>query len=242
MSELLLAESVAAAASVAEAVAPLVALFLAFQFFWLKLPHRQVIDVLIGTAMASAGLFLFLLGMEIGFLPFGRAIGSAFGALDRPILFAFVGTILGLLTAWGEPAVRVLADQIEEASNGSIRKSMVLAAICAGVAFCVGLGVVRISLGIPLLWLVAPGYVLVIVLMWLSDSDFTAIAVDAGGVATGPLTNTFLLALAMGASVSMGDQDPIAHGLGLVALISLAPIIAVMMLGFLIRRAERQER
>ncbi|WP_457797577.1 DUF1538 family protein [Methylocystis sp. S23] len=138
--------------------------------------------------------------------------------------------------------MRVLADQIEEASNGSIRKSMVLAAICAGVAFCVGLGVVRISLGIPLLWLVAPGYVLVIVLMWLSDSDFTAIAVDAGGVATGPLTNTFLLALAMGASVSMGDQDPIAHGLGLVALISLAPIIAVMMLGFLIRRAERQER
>lgn len=99
MSKTLVTESVAALASVLEAVAPLVGLFLAFQLLWLKLPRKQVIDVLIGTVMASAGLFLFLLGMEIGFLPFGRAIGTAFGALNQPALFVAVGTVLGFLTA-----------------------------------------------------------------------------------------------------------------------------------------------
>lgn len=241
MSKSLLMESVAALASVVEGVAPLVALFLVFQFLLLKLPRKQVFDVLIGTAMASAGLFLFLLGMEIGFLPFGRAIGIAFGMLNQTAFFVAVGTLLGFLTAWGEPAVRVFADQVEDASNGSIHKVMVLWAICIGVALCVGLGVARVSTGIPLLYLLAPGYFLVIVLMWRSDADFTAIAVDAGGVATGPLANSFLLALSMGASTAMGDQDPIAHGLGLVALISLAPIISVMILGFLVRRIKERE-
>jgi hypothetical protein len=239
--EELLTESLAALASVTEAVAPLVALFLAFQFLWLRLPSKQVAEVLVGTAVASAGLFLFLLGMEIGFLPFGRAIGTAFGASDRPVLFVVVGVILGFLTAWGEPAVRVLADQIEEATNGSIHKSMVLMATCVGVAICVGLGVVRILLGIPLLYILAPGYLLVLLLMWRCDAEFVAIAVDAGGVATGPLANSFLLALAMGASVAMGDQDPITHGLGLVALISLAPIISVMTLGLLLRGTKTRE-
>jgi hypothetical protein len=235
MIERVAAESLAALLSVMEAVAPLAALFLIFQFLWLRLPGRQVVDVLVGTAMASAGLFLFLLGMEIGFLPFGKAIGMAFGELKQSALFIAVGVVLGFLTAWGEPAVRVLADQVEELSNGSIPKILMLLAIGVGVALCVGLGVARLIFGIPLLYLLAPGYLLAIALMWRSDRQFVVIAADAGGVATGPLANTFLLALAMGASVTIGDQDPIAHGLGLVALISLAPVISVMALGFLVR-------
>lgn len=238
----LLAESYATFLSVAEAVAPLVGLFLLFQFLWLRLPGRQVIDVLIGTGLASAGLFLFLLGMETGFLPFGRAIGMAFGAMDQKALFIATGVALGFFTAWGEPAVRVLSDQIEDASNGAIPRVLVLLAICIGVALCVGLGVARIIFGIPLLYLLGPGYLLAIALLWRSDPQYVVIAVDAGGVATGPLANTFLLALAMGASVTMGDQNPIAHGLGLVALISLAPVISVMTLGFLMgRKAKGRE-
>jgi hypothetical protein len=233
MMEMLLAESYATLISVAEAVAPLVGLFLLFQFGWLRLPRRQVIDVLIGAGLASVGLFLFLLGMETGFLPFGRAIGMAFGAMNQKTLFILTGVALGFFTAWGEPAVRVLADQVEEASNGSIARMLVLLAICIGVALCVGLGVARIIFAIPLLYLLGPGYLLAIALMWRSDPQYVAIAVDAGGVATGALSNSFLLALAMGASVTIGDQNPIAHGLGLVALISLAPVISVMTLGFL---------
>jgi hypothetical protein len=233
MMETLLAESYATLMSVAEAVAPLVGLFLLFQFGWLRLPRRQVIDVLIGTGLASVGLFLFLLGMETGFLPFGRAIGMAFGAMNQKALFILAGVALGFFTAWGEPAVRVLADQVEDASNGAIARMLVLLAICIGVALCVGLGVARIIFGIPLLYLLGPGYLLAIALMWRSDPQYVSIAVDAGGVATGALSNSFLLALAMGASVTIGDQNPIAHGLGLVALISLAPVISVMTLGFL---------
>jgi hypothetical protein len=146
-----------------------------------------------------------------------------------------LGFLLGFLTAWGEPSVRILADQVEEASSGSIRQSTVLHAICTGVALIVGLGMLRIVYDIPLLYILIPGYMLVLVIIWFSDKEFLSIAVDAGGVATGPMANTFLLALALGISSSMGDQDPIVHGLGLVALIALAPIISVTVLGFVLK-------
>ncbi len=237
------AEEISATAwSVTVAIAPLVVLFLIFQVFLLRLPRREVADILKGTAIAAVGLFLFLLGLGIGFLPFGRLVGEALGTLDRVWLLALIGLLLGFFTTWGEPAVRILADQVEDASNGSIRGPLVLYAICIGVALWVALGMLRIAYGIPLLYLVMPGYALVIVLMRFSDSDFAAIAADSGGVATGPLANTFLLALALGVSASLGDQDPILHGLGFVALIALAPIISVMALGFLMRTATRQRK
>lgn len=234
MSGTWLEEMEATALSVAIAIGPLVVLFLLFQVFLLKLPGREVADILKGTAIAAVGLFLFLLGIGVGFLPFGRAVGEALGALGQTWLFVLVGLLLGLFTAWGEPAVRILADQVEAASGGSIRGPLVLYAICLGVSLWVGFGMLRIAHAIPLLYLLVPGYLLVIGLMWLSDRNFVAIAVDAGGVATGPLANSFLLALALGASASMGDQDPIIHGFGFVALIALAPILSVMVLGMLI--------
>ncbi len=238
----LIAEIADAARSVAIAVVPLAVLFLVFQVFLLGLPRKQVADILKGTVIAAVGLFLFLLGVAIGFLPFGRAIGMALIALDHVWLFG-VGMLLGFLTALGEPAIRILAGQVEEASNGSIHKSMVIYAICAGVALWVGLGLLRISFGVSLLYLLVPGYLLVLVLIALTDRDYLAIAVDAGGVATGPLSNSFLLALALGASAAMAGQDPIILGLGFVALIALAPIISVMILGLVIRfRSRRQEK
>jgi len=222
------------------AVTPLVLLFLLFQVFLLRLPLKQVADVLKGVLIAAAGLFLFLVGVGIAFLPFGRAVGEALGALEHTWLFAAIGVLLGFLTAWGEPAVRVLADQVEDASNGSIRSTMVLLAICMGVAVWVGIGMLRISHGIPLLWLLVPGYGLVLLLMGFSSREFVAIAADAGGVATGPLANSFLLALALGASSSAGGQDPILDGFGLVSLIALAPIMSVMALGLLVELKMRK--
>lgn len=222
------------------AVTPLVLLFLLFQVFLLRLPLKQVADVLKGVLIAAAGLFLFLVGVGIAFLPFGRAVGEALGALEHTWLFAAIGVLLGFLTAWGEPAVRVLADQVEDASNGSIRSTMVLLAICMGVAVWVGIGMLRISHGIPLLWLLVPGYGLVLLLMGFSSREFVAIAADAGGVATGPLANSFLLALALGASSSAGGQDPILDGFGRVSLIALAPIMSVMALGLLVELKMRK--
>lgn len=221
--------------SVVTAVLPLVILFIVFQMLMLKLPRRYFFNILKGTLIASVGLLLFIQGVHIGFLPFGRAIGEALGALPHRWLLMPFGFLLGFLTTWGEPSVRILADQVEEASSGSIRQSTVVYSICLGVAFFVGLGLLRIGYNIPLLSILIPGYILVIMITWFSEKEFVSIAVDAGGVATGPMANTFLLALAFGISSSMGDQDPIIHGLGLVALIAMAPIISVMVFGFIIR-------
>jgi hypothetical protein len=226
--------------SVTIAVVPLAILFLLFQVFLLRLPRREVADILKGTVIAAIGLFLFLLGIAIGFLPFGRLIGAALAALDQIWLFVLAGLLLGFVTTWGEPAVRILAQQVEEASNGSIRGPVVLLAVCLGVALWVGLGLIKIAFGIPLMYLLVPGYTLVILLMWGSERDFVAVAVDAGGVATGPLANTFLLAFALGASAAMEGQNPVVDGLGFVALIALAPIISVMTLGFFFRPKTRE--
>lgn len=227
------------ALGVLAAVLPLVLLFLLFQVLMLKLPRRYVLDILLGTLLASVGLLLFLQGVHIGFLPFGRAAGEALGKLQQSWLLVPFGCLLGFLTAWGEPSVRILADQVEEASSGSIRQRSVLYAVCSGVAFFVGLGMLRMTSNIPLLYILIPGYLLVIVMTWFSDREFLAIAIDSGGVATGPMANTFLLALALGVSSAVRDQDPILHGFGLVALIALAPIISVMGLGFIITIKKR---
>jgi len=229
------------AVSVALAVLPLVALFTAFQVLFLRLPHREVSRIAAGTILASAGLFLVLVGLSIAFLPFGRAIGEAAGAMPHKWLLAPFGIVLGFVTTWGEPAVRILADQVEDASTGSIRRSLVLWTICLGVAAAVGLGMVRIGYGIPLMYFLVPGYLAVIGIMWFSEKGFVSIAIDAGGVATGPLANSFLLALALGASSAAGHADPLVHGFGLVALIALAPVVAVMALGILVRWKERRK-
>ena len=232
----LMSEVASDARGVLVAVTPLVVLFLVFQIFLLNLPLRQVADILKGTLIAAAGLLLFLVGIGVAFLPFGRAVGAALGAMDSTALFVAIGLALGFVTAWGEPGVRILASQVEHASNGSIRGPMVLYAVCAGVAVWVGIGVLRINYAVPLLYLLVPGYALVIALLWFSSNEFVAIAADAGGVATGPLANSFLLALALGASSSTGDQQPILNGFGLVSLIAVAPVMSVLLLGLLVNR------
>jgi hypothetical protein len=148
---------------------------------------------------------------------------------------------LGFVTAWAEPAVGILAGEVEKATGGSIPRRLVLAAICIGVALFVGVGMARIVWDVPLLYVLFAGYGAVLALMRFTDREFVAIAADAGGVATGPIANSFLLAFALGASSAMGGQDPLVQGLGLVALIALAPIVSVMTLGVLVRRQQRKE-
>jgi hypothetical protein len=231
----LLADLIRTASGVALAVLPLAGLFAVFQLLFLRLPRKEISRIATGTLMASVGLFLFLLGIGIGFMPFGRTIGKTIGAIPQTWLLAIFGAFLGFATTWGEPAVRILADQVEQASAGTIRRSVVLTAVCAGVAVAVAIGMLRITYDWPLFWIVAPGYTVAVALIWLSDRSFVAIAVDAGGVATGPLANTFLLALGFGVAAAVAGRDPLVHGLGLAALIALAPIISVMLLGFVVR-------
>jgi len=230
-----LAELVRTARGVALAVLPLAALFALFQLLFLRLPRTEIARIVTGTLMASVGLFLFLLGAGIAFMPFGRMIGATLGSMSQAWLLLVFGGVLGFVTTWGEPSVRILADQVEQASAGAIRQRVVLVAICIGVAFAVGIGVLRIVYDLPLAWILVAGYALTIALIWLSDRTFVAIAIDSGGVATGPLANTFLLALAFGVAAAVPNRDPFVHGLGLVALIALAPIVSLMFLGLVVR-------
>lgn len=223
-------------ASVVTALLPLVALFLVFQVFLLDLPRSDVKRILVGTAISGVGLFLFLLGVAIGFMPAGTAIGQALGSLESKWLLFPAGAFLGFVTTWGEPAVRILAEQVDDASNGSIKRGLVVTAVAAGVSVSVGLGLLRIAYGIPLLYLLVPGYLLVLLVLRKSNPEFVAIAVDAGGVATGPLATSSLLALALGTAGAVGG-DPMVQGLGLVALIALAPVVSVMAVGLFVGRA-----
>jgi hypothetical protein len=228
------------ALDVVAAVLPLTVLFLLFQVAFLRIPWREVAGMLVGLAVAAVGLLLFLAGVAVAYVPFGRAIGTALASIESSWLVALIGLALGLATAWGEPAIHILADQVEEASAGSITRSLVVAAICVGVAVAGAAGLMRIVYDIPILYLLVPGYALVILMMWFTDRNFAAIAADAGGVATGPLANTFLLAVALGTSAGMGDRNPLVGGFGLAALISVAPIVSVMAVGIMVRQKQRR--
>jgi hypothetical protein len=229
------------ALEVLRALAPLVVLFVIFQLRVLKLPKGYVLNLIKGVAIALAGLVIFLQGVRVGFLPAGEALGKVLGVMKASQLLVPLGFSLGFLTTWGEPAVRVLSDQIEEASAGSLRKNIVLITIALGVASFVALGMVKLIHGFPLTYVIIPGYALAIGLMWISDKVFLSIAFDAGGVATGPLAVTFLLAVAVGIASSMEGRDPIADGFGLIALIALAPILSVMILGLVYRTKLREK-
>ena len=220
---------------VVQAVIPLLAILAIFQALFLKLPTSYIINLLKGILISTVGLILFLLGVQIGFLPYGQAIGEALGEFTHKWLAIPFGFLLGFITTWSEPAVRILCNQVEEASVGVIRKRTVLYAICIGVAFFVALGMARIVYGIPILYILLPGYALAILMLWFTKKDFIGIAFDAGSVATGPMANTFLLGLGLGLASAVGSQNMMIYGLGLVALIALAPIISVMMLGIIMR-------
>lgn len=146
-----------------------------------------------------------------------------------------LGFPLGFLATFAEPAVRVLCYQVESSSGGYVRSRLMLYTLSVCVAFLVALGMAKIVYGIPFMYIIIPGYLLVLVLLYLSDRDFIGMAFVAGGVATGPMAVTFLMSVAVGAASATGKGYSLADGFGLIALIALAPIIFVMFLGIIIR-------
>ena len=222
-----------------QALAPLLVLFIIFQLLVLKLPRSYVFNLIKGALLALVGLALFLQGVKIGFFPAGQAIGEMLGTVRIQWLLIPFGFMMGFLATWGEPAVRILGEQVEEASSGSIRKSIVLYTISGGVALFIAIGMVKIIYGIPLLWIIIPGYVLAMAMLRFSDKSVIAIAFDAGGVATGPMAVTFLMAIAVGIASSIQGRDPVIDGFGLIALIALAPILTILTLGLILRMKTR---
>ncbi|ABN56679.1 MULTISPECIES: DUF1538 domain-containing protein [Methanoculleus] len=229
------------ALEVVQALLPLLIFFAVFQVLYLKLPRVYVVNLAKGVLLASIGMVLFLQGVNVAFLPAGREIGEAVAAFDQRWLLIPFGFFLGFLATYAEPAVRVLGYQVEESSSGYIGESLILYTLSFAVAVSVALGMARLVYGIPLLWLLIPGYLLVIILLLFTEKEFVGIAFDSGSVATGPMAVTFLLSLAVGVAAGIEGRNPVVDGFGLIALIALAPILSVLMLGILYRRTRGED-
>jgi hypothetical protein len=215
------------------ALTPLIVVFLIFQAFFLKLPRERVVQVLSGMLLTFAGLAFFLQGVYVGFFPVGTALGEALGALTRPWILIPIGFLLGFVATVAEPAVRVLSYQVARVSAGYIKERVLLYTLSLGVAVSVALAMVRIIFGIPLWYILIPGYILALGLIRFSSPTFVSVAYDSGGVATGPMAVTFVMALAVGVAQAMEGRDPLIEGFGLIALVALAPILSVMILSLI---------
>lgn len=220
---------------VLQALIPLVFFFMIFQILSLKLPKEYILNLSKGIIITLIGMILFFQGVKIAFFPVGQQIGEFFGSLEHIWLLIPFGFVLGFLAVYAEPAVRVLCHQIEDSSSGYIRGSFILYSLSFGVAISVSIGMARIVYGIPFQPIIICGYLLAIALMWFTDKDFIGIAIDSGAVSTGPMAVTFLMSLAVGVAEAIGGRDPIVEGFGLIALISLTPILMVMILGVIFR-------
>jgi len=224
-----------------QALGPLAVVLAAVFLLFFRDVQRDVLWTMIkGVAIAAVGLTIFLIGVRIGFIPYANEMGSLLAREHSSAVLIVAGFALGLAATLAEPAVRILAGQVDRFSSGYLKERTILYTIALGVAVSVALNMVRVRYGIPLIYIVGPGYLLVIVLTAFSHASFTAIAFDAGGVATGPMAVTFVMTLAVGAASGVG-ADPATEGLGLVALVAMAPIVSVLLLGLVYKPPWRRE-
>ncbi|WP_277680346.1 DUF1538 domain-containing protein [Gracilibacillus dipsosauri] len=223
------------------ALAPLAILFLFFQFFYLRLPTRRLLDIGTGFLLTFLGLSIFLQGVHVGFLPIGEIMGQKLGSMSNKWILLPIGFIIGFFVIYAEPAVAVLIKQVEKVSGGYIPGKILLYTLSIGVGFAIIAAFTRIFIGISLWYFIVPGYIIALIMVKFSSKTFTSIAFDSGGVATGPMTATFLLALFVGVASVTDGRDPLLDGFGMVALVALAPILSVLTLGILFSRKEKKQ-
>lgn len=221
-------------------LAPILAIFIVFQIFSFKLKKRLVIKVLKGMVYTTVGLVLFLLGVNAGFMQIGNDIGSLLAGLNKDWLIVLIGFFLGLIVIIAEPAVYVLTRQIEDVTSGSLKKSAVLISMGLGVAVAVGLSTIRVLIPSLEFWHYAlPGYIIALSLMKFAPKLFIGIAFDSGGVASGPMIGTFVFAFVQGVADGKG-ANLLTDGFGMIAMVALAPLIALQILGIVYKYKSRK--
>lgn len=213
------------------AVLPITTVVVILQFALLRLPAAIFLQFLIGLVMVTVGLILFLIGVQVGLLPLGELIGAALPRTGKAWLVVFFGFILGFAATVAEPDVRVLAMQVDLVSEGEISRHLLVNTVALGVGIFVGLAMLRIILDVPITHLLMAGYGLVFLLAAFTPTHYLPISFDAGGVTTGPMTVPFILALGVGVASVLRGKTASTDGFGLVALASIGPILAVMLLG-----------
>lgn len=214
------------------AILPLLIILLVLQKISFKLKKRQMRKLLTGFAFAFIGLVIFLIGVNAGFMNIGTSLGTNLALMDNKAYIIIIAFVLGVVTILAEPAVYVLTEQIEDVTSGYVKKAAVLAPLAFGVGIAVALSVIRILVpGIQLWHYLLPGYIISLSMMFLVPKLFVGIAFDAGGVATGPMTATFILAFIQGAANAFEGADVIIDGFGMIAMVAMIPIITLQALG-----------
>ena len=226
---------------IATSLLPIIAMFGVFQLAALKLDRRTLGRIGVGLAYTYIGLVLFLAGANIGFMPAGNYLGQVLAGQSFRWLLVPIGMLIGYFIVKAEPAVYVLNKQVEEVTDGAISASTMGAALSAGVSLSVGLAMVRVLTGISILWFLIPGYAFAIGISFVVPKLYTAIAFDAGGVASGPMTATFLLPLAQGACVAVGGNI-VTDAFGVVAMVAMTPLITVQLMGLMAQLKQRRAR
>lgn len=223
------------------ALLPILILFLIFQKKSFQLPKREVRKILIGMLFTFIGLVIFLVGVNAGFMDVGSAIGYRIATLDSKVYVILVGFILGIVTILAEPAVYVLTHQIEAVTSGYVKRSIVMFALAIGVGIAVALSVIRILIPELQLWqYLLPGYILSIALSYFAPKLFVGIAFDSGGVASGPMTATFILAYTQGAAEAVEGANVLVDGFGVIAMVAMTPLIALQILGLIFKIKSRK--
>lgn len=210
----------------------IVAFFFILQFTVLKLPRQKLAQIGIGIVYTFLGLVVFLVAVEVGFMPIGYKLGQGIASFSKPLLAVF-GFVIGLVVVLAEPAVHVLNKQVEEVTGGGVKKiEMVLAlSLAVGVSIC--LSIIRMMVGFSILFYLIPGYLISLGLSFFVPSMYTAIAFDSGGVASGPLTSSFILPLVVGACATLnGAGSILTDAFGVVAMVAMTPLITIQALGF----------
>lgn len=215
---------------IAVSLLPIVAFFGLFQMFALKLHGRTLTKILIGLVYTYIGLTLFLTGANVGFMPAGNYLGNTLGSTPYRFILIPVGALIGFFTVKAEPAVYVLNQQVEEMTDGGISAKAMGTSLSVGVALSVALAMTRVLTGVPILYFLIPGYAIALGLSFVTPRLFTAIAFDSGGVASGPMTATFLLPLAQGACAAVGG-NMVTDAFGMVAMVAMTPLITIQILG-----------
>ena len=218
---------------------PIVVLFALFQLVSRDINKRSLIRIAIGIVYTYIGLVLFLTGVNVGFMPAGNYLGQTIAGLPFAWIIVPIGMVIGYFIVLAEPAVFVLTKQVEELTSGAISAKAMGTSLSIGVAASVGLAMIRVLTGISILWFLVPGYAVALVLTFFVPKIFTAIAFDSGGVASGPMTATFLLPFAMGACEALGGNI-ITDAFGIVAMVAMTPLITIQIMGVIFKVKENQ--
>lgn len=210
---------------------PLSMLITILQFTVVFLPMEVFINFILGAILASVGIYLFLLGVEVGLSPVGEMVGSSLSKTGKLSLILTFGFLLGFVVTVAEPGVQVLSHQVEFVSGGEVPGVMLLLFVSLGVGIFVALALLRMIFNVSLLKLLGGGYLVILVLALMTPKSFVPIALDAGGATTGAMAVPFILALGVGVTSVLSKKANSGESFGLIALASVGPVIAVLLLG-----------